>query len=145
MFFETFPKLIDFVNSNDCIGKSISKSIRPQQVFAKKNVVLRILYQNLSLTCSSERILYPMHYTKTYDIVYGIYRETYKKIVYVGETGNIAYQTHILNLSRIRTGRNIDTLTSHFRSTNHSTKVYTFFGIEKNSQDEKYRYRNNFL
>ena len=35
-FFEIIPKFSDFVNSDDCIGKILSKSIRPQSVFIKK-------------------------------------------------------------------------------------------------------------
>ena len=75
----------------------------------------------------------------TYNVVYGIYCETCKKIVYVGETGNNLYQRHQLNLSRIRTGRNLDPLTSHFRSAGHGTEDYKILGIERITKDEEYR------
>ena len=38
-FFEILPKLSDFVNSGDYIGKITSKSIRLQTVFIQKNIL----------------------------------------------------------------------------------------------------------
>ena len=65
---------------------------------------------------------------KTKNIVYGIYCECCKKIMYVGETGNDIYTRHMLTLSRIRTG---NSFTEHFRSSHHSAEDLKIFGIEK--------------
>ena len=37
-FFEILPNFNDFVNSDDCIGKITSKSIRLKSVFIQKNI-----------------------------------------------------------------------------------------------------------
>ena len=57
---------------------------------------------------------------KTYDVINS-------DTVYIVEIGSYVYQRHLFNISRIMTGRNLDTLTSHFRSRNHCTIGYTFF------------------
>ena len=38
IFFKLFLKLNDFINSDDCIGKIISKSIRLYPVFIHENI-----------------------------------------------------------------------------------------------------------
>ena len=85
------------------------------------------------------------YYTKgsiscdTNNIVYGIYCKKCDKAIYVGETMNTTYQRHQLNISRIRTGRNVDPVVAHFRQENHSVGDYNIFGIEKISKDTEYR------
>ena len=37
-FFEIVPKFCDFVNSDDCIGKILSESIRLQTFFIQKKI-----------------------------------------------------------------------------------------------------------
>lgn len=76
---------------------------------------------------------------KTANLVYGIYCNKCMKTIYVGETGNTLYQRHLLNLSRIRTGRNTDPLNEHFRESTHSLNNFQIFGIEKCNKDEEFR------
>ena len=59
--------------------------------------------------------------------------------MYVGETGNTVYTRHQLNLSRIRTGRNSDDVTQHFRQVDHSINDYKIFGVEKTWKTEEFR------
>ena len=72
-------------------------------------------------------------------MVYGIYCELCKKIVYVGETGNSIYTRHQLNLSRIRTGRNSDPVVTHFRQKPHNIQHYKIVGIERLFKTEDLR------
>ena len=60
--------------------------------------------------------------------------------MYVGETGNSIYTRHQLNISRIRTGRNGDDVTQHFREEQeHTLENYKIFGIEKTSKTDEFR------
>ena len=52
---------------------------------------------------------------------------------------NTLYQRHQLNLSRIRTGRNLKPVLAHFRNENHSIRDYGIIGIEKTNTNEECR------
>ena len=81
VFLEILPKFIDFVNSNDCIGKNHVKIYQTTISFYSKKY-LKSMKNRLSLvkkmrnsgnfvftimlTRSSERILNPMRYTGRY-------------------------------------------------------------------------------
>ena len=52
---------------------------------------------------------------------------------------NTLYQRHQLNLSRIRTGRNLEPVSAHFRNENHSIRDYGIIGIEKTNKNDEYR------
>ena len=73
------------------------------------------------------------------NLIYGIYCEKCKNMIYVRETINNLYQRHQLNLSRIRTGRNLEPVSAHFRNENHSVRDYGIIGIEKTNKNEEYR------
>ena len=76
----------------------------------------------------------------TSNLVYGIFCRKCKKVLYVGETMQTLYQRHQQNLSRIRTGQQLDDLINHFRaSNNHSLEDYKVFGVEKISKNDAYR------
>ena len=76
-FFKLLPKLIDFINSDDCIGKIISKSIRLYPVFIQKRfgfnkkrdyfwwkkLEIQVILYMVMPTRSSERIFNPSRYT----------------------------------------------------------------------------------
>ena len=63
------------------------------------------------------------------NLIYGIYCNQYKNIIYVGETMN--------TLLRIRTGRNLEPMSDHFRNENHSIRDYRIIGIEKTNKNEE--------
>ena len=73
------------------------------------------------------------------NLIYGIYCEQYRNIIYAWETMNTLYQRQQLNLSRIRTGRNLEPVSAHFRNENHSIRDYRIIGIEKTNKNEEYR------
>ena len=75
----------------------------------------------------------------TLNFIYGIYCNKFMNTMYVGETRNTLNQRHLLNLSRIRTGRNTDPLNEHFRESTHTVNNFTIFGIEKCDRDEEFR------
>ena len=53
--------------------------------------------------------------------------EICNKIIYVGETGDILYQRHLLNLSLIR--RKVDdSVTNHFYTNNHTVDFCDWIG-----------------
>lgn len=85
------------------------------------------------------------YYTKgniscdTYNIIYGIFCKKCRRIVYVGETGNNIRIRHSLTISRIKTGRNLDPLSTHFRNNGHSSGDLQIFGIEKINNEDLYR------
>ena len=98
-------------------GEGFTNNIKTQQFSTKGQI-----------TCTSA------------NLVYGVFCKRCNTVVYVGETMNTLYQRHQQNLSRIRTGSQLDDLVQNFRpNNNHTLNDYQVFGVESISKDDSYR------
>ena len=66
----------------------------------------------------------------TETVVYALFCKHCDKFIYVGETGDILHQRHLLNVSLIRRQKP-DPIAIHFNSTEHSVNDYEIVALEK--------------
>ena len=75
---------------------------------------------------------------KSSNVVYAVYCERCRAYVFFGETGDMFYQRHLLNLSRIRT-RHADPVSAHSYTDGHSVADFRVMGLKKLHGSDDYR------
>ena len=75
---------------------------------------------------------------RTANLIYGIYCEQCRQIVYVGETGNTVYERMQNHLSCIRNKKQ-DVVPIHFNQQDHNINDFKIIGIEKINKSWIYR------
>ena len=78
-------------------------------------------------TCTYDRTIG----CRSRNVIYGIFCEVCKCVVYVGETGGVLYQRIQNHLSSIRCGRNEMDVAAHFNGDDHQLSNAKFVGLEK--------------
>ena len=103
--------------------------------YGKNCVVCRVIYRDEekingpggTSTCTYDKTIG----CRSRNVIYGIFCEVCKCVIYVGETGGILYQRVQNHLSSIRCGRNDMEVAAHFNGDRHQISNAKFVGLEK--------------
>ena len=87
----------------------------------------RIRGPNSSESCTYDRTIG----CRSRNVIYGVFCEICRCVVYVGETGGVLYQRVQNHLSSIRCGRQEMEVAAHFSSDGHQLSNAKFVGLEK--------------
>ena len=124
------------VNLNDMLvhskhNKIFSTTIKGTQVCAQNCTICKYFKVGNSVISKGREFRFNDCISwKTSNLVYGIFCEECKEIVYVGETGVTLYERFQNHISSIRNNKN-EPIPNHFNGPHHELKDLKIVGIEK--------------